>query len=251
MDLIVGISGPKSDSKTSGVNGHKTSFQPFDLPPPPPRAKHNSRQATTKPTAPRKTRRGFRPPAKSRDHGARTANRAKNRLPPLGRYGRLRSDRPRLEQWGSTCRRTTGEADGLSKVRGHIQAVTARQNFLSHNRPPDGRFAAGRAPARIRAEQRRQKRPDNHSESRLALAGRAMVAAEFTRHMQATRREILALVGDRASAAARESRDCQAKPTKRQTGQIQAALDQVWGGDVTAFTIPHLNGLDWQEQRDR
>jgi carboxyl-terminal processing protease len=69
--------------------------------------------------------------------------------------------------------------------------------------------------------------------------------------MKATRREILALAAIGALGRRPASAETASQPDEASAGSNQAAFDQVWGLVRDRFYDPHLNGLDWQEQRAR
>src|SRR4029077_11637731 len=69
--------------------------------------------------------------------------------------------------------------------------------------------------------------------------------------MKATRREILALAGLRAFGRWPASAETASQPAEAPAGSNQADFDQVWELVRDRFYDPHVNGLDWQEQRAR
>jgi carboxyl-terminal processing protease len=69
--------------------------------------------------------------------------------------------------------------------------------------------------------------------------------------MKATRREILALAATGALGAWPASAETASQPDEAPAGSNQADFDQVWELVRDRFYDPHLNGLDWQEERAR
>jgi carboxyl-terminal processing protease len=69
--------------------------------------------------------------------------------------------------------------------------------------------------------------------------------------MRTTRREILALATMGALGAWPASAQAPNQPVEAPTGSNQADFDQVWELVRDRFYDPHVNGLDWQEQRAR
>jgi carboxyl-terminal processing protease len=69
--------------------------------------------------------------------------------------------------------------------------------------------------------------------------------------MKATRREILALAATGALGAWPASAEAPSGPDEAPAGSNQADFDQVWELVRDRFYDPHLNGLDWQEERAR
>jgi carboxyl-terminal processing protease len=69
--------------------------------------------------------------------------------------------------------------------------------------------------------------------------------------MKPTRREILALAAIGALRAWPAGAQAPSQPDEAAAGSNQADFDQVWGLARDRFYDPHLNGLDWQEQRAR
>ena len=69
--------------------------------------------------------------------------------------------------------------------------------------------------------------------------------------MKATRREILALAAIGALGAWPASAETASQPDEAPAGSNQADFDQVWELVRDRFYDPHLNGLDWQEERAR
>src|ERR1700689_5793879 len=69
--------------------------------------------------------------------------------------------------------------------------------------------------------------------------------------MKATRREIMALAATGAVGAWPASAQSPSQPDEAPAGSNQADFDQVWELVRDRFYDPHLNGLDWQEQRVR
>ena len=69
--------------------------------------------------------------------------------------------------------------------------------------------------------------------------------------MKATRRGILALAAGATFSAWPASAETASQPDEAPAGSNQADFDQVWELVRDRFYDPHLNGLDWQEQRAR
>jgi C-terminal processing protease CtpA/Prc len=69
--------------------------------------------------------------------------------------------------------------------------------------------------------------------------------------MKATRREILALAAMGALAAWPANAETASQPGQAPAGSNQADFDQVWELVRDRFYDPHLNGLDWQDERAR
>jgi carboxyl-terminal processing protease len=69
--------------------------------------------------------------------------------------------------------------------------------------------------------------------------------------MKATRREILALAAMSALGPGPASAETASQPDKAPAESNQADFDQVWELVRDRFYDPHLNGLDWQEERAR
>jgi len=69
--------------------------------------------------------------------------------------------------------------------------------------------------------------------------------------MKATRREILALAAMGALGAWPASAEAPSGQDETPAGSNQADFDQVWELVRDRFYDPHLNGLDWQEERAR
>jgi carboxyl-terminal processing protease len=69
--------------------------------------------------------------------------------------------------------------------------------------------------------------------------------------MKATRREFLALAAIGALGQSVASAQAANQPDEASAASNQAAFDQVWELVRDRFYDPHLNGLDWQEQRTR
>ena len=69
--------------------------------------------------------------------------------------------------------------------------------------------------------------------------------------MKATRRGILALAATAAFGPWPASAQAPSEPDKAPTESNQADFDQVWELVRDRFYDPHLNGLDWQEERAR
>src|ERR1700722_11202911 len=69
--------------------------------------------------------------------------------------------------------------------------------------------------------------------------------------MKATRREVLALAAIGALGARPASAETASQPHEGPAASHQADFDQVWELVRDRFYDPHLNGLDWQEQRVR
>jgi carboxyl-terminal processing protease len=69
--------------------------------------------------------------------------------------------------------------------------------------------------------------------------------------MNATRREILALATTAALGAWPASAETASEPREAPAASDQADFDQVWELVRDRFYDPHLNGLDWQEERAR
>src|ERR1700691_26291 len=69
--------------------------------------------------------------------------------------------------------------------------------------------------------------------------------------MRATRREILALAAIGAFSARSASAQAPSQPDEASAASYQADFDQVWEFVRDRFYDPHLNGLDWQEERAR
>ncbi len=69
--------------------------------------------------------------------------------------------------------------------------------------------------------------------------------------MKATRREILALAATSAFGAWPASAEAPSEPDEAPAGSNQADFDRVWELVRDRFYDPHLNGLDWQEERAR
>ena len=69
--------------------------------------------------------------------------------------------------------------------------------------------------------------------------------------MNATRREVLALAAMAAFGACPASAATANETDEAGAGSNQADFDQVWELVRIRFYDPHLNGLDWQEQRAR
>src|ERR1700747_2089925 len=74
---------------------------------------------------------------------------------------------------------------------------------------------------------------------------------ERTKPMKATRREILALAAMSALGPGPASAETASQPDKAPAESNQADFDQVWELVRDRFYDPHLNGLDWQEERAR
>jgi carboxyl-terminal processing protease len=69
--------------------------------------------------------------------------------------------------------------------------------------------------------------------------------------MKTTRREILTLAAMGAFSAWPASAETASQPGEAPAGSNQAGFDQVWELVRDRFYDPHLNGLDWQEERAR
>jgi carboxyl-terminal processing protease len=69
--------------------------------------------------------------------------------------------------------------------------------------------------------------------------------------MKATRREILALAAIGALGARPASAETANQPDEAAAESNQADFDQVWELVRDRFYDPHLNGLDWEEERTR
>ncbi len=69
--------------------------------------------------------------------------------------------------------------------------------------------------------------------------------------MKATRREILALAAMGALSAWPANAETASQPDAAPAGSNQADFDQVWELVRDRFYDPHLNGLDWQDERAR
>jgi carboxyl-terminal processing protease len=69
--------------------------------------------------------------------------------------------------------------------------------------------------------------------------------------MKATRREIVALAAMSALGTGPASAETASQPDKAPAESNQADFDQVWELVRDRFYDPHLNGLDWQEERAR
>jgi carboxyl-terminal processing protease len=69
--------------------------------------------------------------------------------------------------------------------------------------------------------------------------------------MKATRREILTLAAMGALSAWPARAETASEPDEASAGSNQADFDQVWELVRDRFYDPHLNGLDWQEERAR
>jgi C-terminal processing protease CtpA/Prc len=69
--------------------------------------------------------------------------------------------------------------------------------------------------------------------------------------MKATRREILALAAIGALGARPASAETASQPDEAAAESNQADFDQVWELVRDRFYDPHLNGLDWEEERTR
>ena len=69
--------------------------------------------------------------------------------------------------------------------------------------------------------------------------------------MKATRREILALAAMSALGTWPASAETASQPDKAPAESNQADFDQVWELVRDRFYDPHLNGLDWEEERAR
>jgi carboxyl-terminal processing protease len=69
--------------------------------------------------------------------------------------------------------------------------------------------------------------------------------------MNATRRQVLALAAMAAFGACPAGAATANEPDEAGAGSNQADFDQVWELVRNRFYDPHLNGLDWQEQRAR
>ena len=69
--------------------------------------------------------------------------------------------------------------------------------------------------------------------------------------MKATRREILALAAMGALGAWPANAETASEPDEAPANSNQADFDQVWELVRDRFYDPHLNGLDWQEERAR
>jgi carboxyl-terminal processing protease len=74
---------------------------------------------------------------------------------------------------------------------------------------------------------------------------------EPMKSMKATRRGILALAAGATFSAWPASAEAPSQPDEAPAGSNQADFDQVWELVRDRFYDPHLNGLDWQEQRAR
>ena len=69
--------------------------------------------------------------------------------------------------------------------------------------------------------------------------------------MKTTRRGILALAAGATFSAWPASAEAPSQPDEAPAGSNQADFDQVWELVRDRFYDPHLNGLDWEEQRAR
>jgi carboxyl-terminal processing protease len=69
--------------------------------------------------------------------------------------------------------------------------------------------------------------------------------------MKATRREIVALAAMSALGTGPASAETASQPDKAPAESNQADFDQVWELVRDRFYDPHLNGLDWEEERAR
>jgi carboxyl-terminal processing protease len=74
---------------------------------------------------------------------------------------------------------------------------------------------------------------------------------EPMKSMKTTRRGILALAAGATFSAWPASAEAPSQPDEAPAGSNQADFDQVWELVRDRFYDPHLNGLDWQEQRAR